>query len=139
MSRSRLIAVASAVVIAGFLTLFSASAAHAQQAAQDIKRTVLEKYDLSVPGREGVLAQVEFAPGSKEPRHTHPGDGFGYVMEGSLALSQEGKPVAHLKTGDAFFIPAGVVHTGANEGTEPAKVLVTFIVEKGKPMTSPAP
>jgi len=60
------------------------------------------------------------------------------VKEGSLALTQEGKPVAHLKMGDVFFIPAGEVHTAANEGTTVARVLVTFFVEKGKPITSPA-
>lgn len=138
MSRSRMIPIAAALVVAWFLTFFSPSAAHAQQGAQDIKRSVLEKDDLSVPGREGLFVQVEFAPGAKEPRHTHPGDLFGYVKEGSLALTQEGKPVAHLKPGDVFFIPAGRIHTGANEGATVAKVLVTFFVEKGKPITSPA-
>jgi hypothetical protein len=38
------------------------------------------KQDVSgFPDHEGVVAQVEFAPGANEPRHTHAGDIFGYV------------------------------------------------------------
>jgi quercetin dioxygenase-like cupin family protein len=36
-----------------------------------------------------------------------------------------------------FSVPAGRVHSAANEGTTPMKLLVSFIVEKGKPLTSP--
>jgi quercetin dioxygenase-like cupin family protein len=43
-----------------------------------------------------------------------------------------------LKAGETFFIPAGVVHDGRNTGTAPAKVLATYVVEKGKPVASPA-
>jgi len=128
---------AAVAVLAGFLTIFSTSTALAQQAAPEIKRSVLEKVDLSVPGREGVLVRVELAPGAKETKHTHPGDLLGYVQEGSSTLYLEGQPAVHLNAGDAFFIPAGRVHAAANEGTAPLKMLVTFVVEKGKPITSP--
>ena len=137
MIRFRTIPAVAGVVFAGFLTLFSLSAASAQQAAPGAKRTVLQKQDLSVPGREGVLVQTELAPGAKEPKHTHPGDLFGYVQEGDATLIQEGKSAVHLKAGESFFIPAGTVHGASNEGTTTVKLLVTFFVEKGKPLTSP--
>jgi len=134
MHRSKMILVATAVVFAGFLTLFPASA---QQSTPGATRTVLEKHDLSVTGREGVLVRTELAPGAREPKHTHPGDFFGYVMEGSPTLFQEGKPDIRLGPGESFFVPAGTVHGAANEGTTPVKLLVTFFVEKGKPLTTP--
>jgi hypothetical protein len=31
------------------------------------------------------------------------------------------------------------VHEGRNTGSVPTKVIATFIVEKGKPLTTPAP
>ena len=126
-----------AILFAGFLLPFEVSMAHAQQAAPGTKRTVLDKHDLSVPGREGVLVQTELDPGAREPKHTHPGDLFAYVQEGSINIYQDGQPTTHLDVGGVFFVPAGRVHAVANEGTVPVKLLVTFFVEKGKPLTTP--
>ena len=53
-------------------------------------------------------------------------------------LEVAGQPPRTLNAGEAFFIPAGVVHDGKNTGGGPAKVLATYIVEKGKPVASPA-
>jgi quercetin dioxygenase-like cupin family protein len=103
-------------------------------------RNVLTKQDLTgLPGREGVVAKVEFAPGAKETKHTHPGDVFVYVQEGSLVVNIEGQPTITVKAGEVFFVPAGKVHWGENTGTTTAKTVATFVVEKGKPLASPAP
>ncbi len=101
------------------------------------RRTVLEKQDLSVPGYEGVLVRTELAPGAREPKHTHPGDFLAYVLEGTITLYQEGQPTIQRSAGEVFFVPAGRVHGAANEGTTPVKLVVNFIVEKGKPLTTP--
>jgi len=136
MHRSKLIPVMVAVVFATFLALSSVVAA---QQVGDIKRNVLSKEDLgSVPGHEGLLVRVEFAPGAREGKHTHPGEVFAYVEEGAIILNVEGKPTVTVKAGEVFFIPAGKVHWGENAGKTPAKALVTFVVEKGKPLSSPA-
>jgi quercetin dioxygenase-like cupin family protein len=127
----------AAVVFAGLLTFLSASAASAQQSAPGAKRTVPEEQDLSVPGYEGVLVRTELIPGAHEPKHTHPGDIFGYVMEGTVTLIQEGLPTVRLVPGGAFFVPAGRVHGASNEGTTTVELLVTVFVEKGKSLTSP--
>ncbi|HXB53233.1 MAG TPA: cupin domain-containing protein [Vicinamibacteria bacterium] len=137
MNRSSLTAVTVIVVFATFLTLSWTPALDAQQAGA--KRTILTKQDLSnFPAHEGVVAQVEFTPGAREPKHTHPGDVFGYVHEGTLTVSIEGRPTATVKSGEVFFVPAGKVHWAENAGETPVKVLATFVVEKGKPLTSPA-
>jgi quercetin dioxygenase-like cupin family protein len=136
MDGSRVIVVAI-VLLAGFLSKAGTSMAYAQQSAPGAKRTVLERYDLSVPGHEGVLVQTVLDPGAKEPKHTHPGDFFAYVLEGTITLFREGQPNAHMNPGEVFFVPAGKVHAASNEGTVPVKLLVTFFVEKGKPLTTP--
>jgi len=136
MNRAKLIAILAAVVIGSFLALSYAGGVSAQQPGA--KRTVLTKQDLSgIPGREGVMVITEIAPGGKEPRHTHPGDIFVYVLEGTITLSMEGKPTATVEQGGVFFVPAGTVHSGENLGKTPVKLLVTFVVEKGKPLTTP--
>jgi quercetin dioxygenase-like cupin family protein len=121
----------AAVVFAGCLTLFSSLSGFAQT------RTVLDKQDLSVSGREGVLVQTELAPGYKEPNHTHSADLFAYVLAGDVSLTQEGQPTKHFKVGESFFMPEGKVHSAGNEGTVPAKLVVAFFAEKGKPLTTP--
>lgn len=135
MKRAKLTSVRLAVVFA--LALFSVLTLHAQQTGE-IKRTVLEKKDLSVPGREGLLVLVEFTPGAREAKHTHPGDLFAYLKEGNLTLNREGMPTVTLTPGEVFFVPAEKVHWGECGEKTPCKVLVTFVVEKGKPLSSPA-
>ena len=94
-----------------------------------IKRTDLQRHDLSVPGREIVQVRVDFAP-----KHTHPGEEIVYVLEGSLEYQVEGKPPVTLKAGEVLFIPAGTVHAAKNVGSGNGAELATYVVEKGKPL-----
>ena len=103
--------------------------------AQDgIKRTDLQTHDLSIPGREVVQQMVELQPGTVVGKHTHPGEEVSVVLEGELKLEVTGKPAVTLKAGQAFTVPSGVVHGAASAGRVPTKLLVTYIVEKGKPL-----
>ena len=99
-----------------------------------IKRTDLQRHDLSVPGREVVQVRVDFAPGVAFGKHSHPGEEIVYVLEGSLEYQVEGKPPVTLKPGGVLFIPAGTVHAAKNSGSVNAAELATYIVEKGKPL-----
>jgi quercetin dioxygenase-like cupin family protein len=108
--------------------------------AQDgIKRTDLQKHDLSIPGREVVQQMVELAPGAVVARHTHPGEEVSVMLEGELLLEIAGKPPVTLKAGQAFTVPKGAVHGVKSTGSAPVKLLATYIVEKDKPLRSPAP
>ena len=103
-----------------------------------IDRTVLLKQDSTIPGREGSVVSVTLAPGAAEGRHTHSADVYGYVIEGSPTMERAGSPSVTFHAGDGFFIPAGLVHQGLNNSAAPAKIVVVFIAEKGKPLTTPA-
>lgn len=72
---------------------------------------------------------VEFAPGVSFPRHSHPGEEFVYVVEGSLEYQLDGKPPVTLKAGEVLFIPDGAVHAVRNVGNGSAAELATYIVE----------
>jgi quercetin dioxygenase-like cupin family protein len=82
---------------------------------------------------------LEFAPGAREVRHTHPGPLSGYVLEGTLTLEHEGRPTTAYKAGEAFYVDAGKIHVGINDSTAPLKFLATLVVEKGKPAVTPVP
>jgi quercetin dioxygenase-like cupin family protein len=103
-----------------------------------ITRTVVYKADVSVPGREAVIARVELSPGASAGRHTHPGDEISYVLEGQGEILMEGQPARQLKAGDGFVIPAGAIHDAHNTGTTPFKLAGVYVVEKGKPLATPA-
>jgi quercetin dioxygenase-like cupin family protein len=102
------------------------------------KRTVLQQGDISVPGREAVTAVAEFEPGAAAGRHTHPGEEIGYVLDGQLLVEQDGKPAVTLRAGQTFLIPSGAVHNATNSGSTTARVVATYLVEKGKPLATPA-
>jgi quercetin dioxygenase-like cupin family protein len=106
----------------------------AQAQQPGIRRTDLQRHDLSVPGREVVQVRVDFEPGVAFPRHKHPGEEIVNVLEGSLEYQLEGKAPVTLKTGDVLFIPAGTIHTARNVGRGNGSELATYIVEKGKPL-----
>ena len=48
-----------------------------------------------------------------------------------------GQPDRPLKSGDSYQNPAGAPHD-ARSGAQGAKVIATYVVEKGKPLASPA-
>ena len=104
-----------------------------------LSRTMVGKADVSVPGREAVVAKVEVAPGSRAGRHTHPGDEISYISEGEVDLLIDGQPPRTIKAGESFVVPAGVVHDAHNASSGTVKLIGVYVVEKGKPLATPAP
>jgi quercetin dioxygenase-like cupin family protein len=104
-----------------------------------IKRTVVKTGDVSVPGREAIIANVEIAPGGSAGRHTHPGDEISYILSGEGEILMEGQPPLKVKAGDGFVIPGGTKHDAHNTGTQPLRLVGVYVVEKGKPLATPAP
>ncbi len=119
---------AIAVATAGF--------AAAQQAG--FARIALQTQDVCTPGKVAVQVRGEFDPGVATGRHTHAGEELTYILEGQIELRIDGQPPRVVKAGETFFVPAGLVHEGVNTGDGKAKVLATYIVEKGQPLAPPA-
>ena len=61
------------------------------------------------------------------------------MLEGALVLEVEGRAPTTLNAGSSWTIDASKVHNARNIGDSPAKTLVVYVVEKGKPLASPAP
>src|SRR5215831_17402351 len=88
-----------------------------------ITRTVVKRGDVSVPGREAVIASVEIVPGGSAGRHTHPGDEISYILSGEGEILMEGQPALKVKAGDGFVVPGGTKHDARNTGTQPLKLV----------------
>jgi quercetin dioxygenase-like cupin family protein len=104
-----------------------------------LKRTVVTRGDTTVPGREAVIVKVELAVGASAGRHTHPGEEISYVTEGEGEILMEGKAPLKVKAGDGFVVPGGTKHDARNTGKQPLKLVAIYVVEKGKPLATPAP
>jgi quercetin dioxygenase-like cupin family protein len=124
------------------LAEFVASGAAAQgtppATTPGVTRKILSQMDGPVPGYVTLLVEAEIEPGVAAARHTHPGIESAYILEGNFELPIEGQPTRMVKAGDGFQIPPVTPHAGGKPSTTKSRVLITYIVEKGKPLASPA-
>jgi quercetin dioxygenase-like cupin family protein len=109
--------------------------------AQEAKVTELLSKDLTnIPGKEGLMATVEYPPGSTDPIHRHNAHGFIYVLEGSIVMQVRGGKEVTLTPGQTFYEGPEDVHVvGRNASkTKPAKFVVFFVKDKNAPVLVPA-
>jgi quercetin dioxygenase-like cupin family protein len=104
-----------------------------------VKVTELLKVDIAGgSGQEASIFLVEIDPGGAVGKHYHPGDAFGYVLEGALTLEVDGKPPVTLKPGESGHVPPMQVHDDKNPSrTAPLKFLVFHVADKGQPLAVP--
>jgi hypothetical protein len=125
----------------GYATVISIAAVGLMpsgMAQEGIKRIPLGTMDFPA-GYQTVKGYALFAAGTCSGRHTHPGIETSYILEGEIILKIDGLPEKHYKAGDPVEIPAGIVHDGCATTDGAAKILTVHVVEKGKPLGSPAP
>ena len=103
------------------------------------KWTELPRHDIPGTRREGVTMAIEIPPGATSARHSHPGEDFGYLIEGTIVLQVDGNPPLTVRAGEVFFTERGHLHRARNIGTTTARAVDTYIIDKGKPVVTPAP
>ncbi|MGH8829555.1 MAG: cupin domain-containing protein [Polaromonas sp.] len=112
----------------------AASALVTQQAsANGAAVTPLMSKDLSdMPGKEGLMLAVEYAPGAANPVHRHRAHGFIYVLEGSVVMQVRGGKEVTLTPGQTFYEGPNDIHSVSRNAstTQPAKFLVVLIKKK---------
>lgn len=100
-------------------------------------------FHLDVPqdkGAQQVNTLVrEFPIGGSSGWHTHPGVEIAYLVAGEMTLEQAGQPTRVLHPGDSFMVPRGLAHNGANAGKVPARLVITYVYDKGAPLRTPVP
>jgi quercetin dioxygenase-like cupin family protein len=123
------------------LTLMTAASAQTQVQAQPsaITRTTLQSHDFPGAVYRSELMRVELAKGGTVARHTHPGLELTYVQNGQALLKVAGQPDRTLKTGDSFSTTEGTPHSVTNTGPGVLTLISTYVVDKAKPLATPAP
>jgi quercetin dioxygenase-like cupin family protein len=124
----------SFLIALGFSVALVCSIGHAQQPAPKI--TTLQKSPVSgQPDKEFILLSIEWPAGVTTAAHTHLGDEYGSVIEGSYSVKQGDGEWKTINAGESWHVPAGVVHESKPAPT--AKTINAFVVEKGKPLINP--
>ena len=122
------------VLVALALSLACTSVYAQQQPAPKI--VTLHKSPVSgQPDKEFLLLSIEWPAGARTPAHTHLGDEYDSVIEGSYSVKQGDGDWKTYNPGESWHVPAGVVHESKPESA--GKTINAFIVEKGKPLINP--
>jgi quercetin dioxygenase-like cupin family protein len=124
------------VLIAAVVAPIVAASASAQQ--PPVKRTILQTADFP-PGLTTVTYLAEITPGGCSGRHTHPSIETSYVIEGTMLVKVAGKPDQTFKAGDSVQNPAGTPHDVCAVPGQVLKIISNQVIEKDKPLASPAP
>jgi quercetin dioxygenase-like cupin family protein len=124
--------------VTGFVATDASAAESAPPAGTSgVTRKILLQMDGPMPGYVTIITENEIEAGVTVARHTHPGIESGYVLEGEFDFPVQGQPTRRLKAGDGFQVPPETPHAGA-KFEQKVRTATTYIVEKGKPLASPA-
>lgn len=78
---------------------------------------------------------VDIPPGTETGWHRHPIPAVAYVLTGSVTVELENGKRYTARAGEAFAEVVGTLHNGHNTGTEPVRIIMTVIGQKGVPVT----
>lgn len=124
--------------VTGFVATEASAQGTPPAATPGVTRKILSQIDGPTADHVTLLVEAEIEAGVTVARHTHPGIESAYILEGGFELPIEGQPTRMLKPGDGFQVPAATPHAGGKPGTAKTRVLITYILEKGKPIATPA-
>ena len=99
---------------------------------------VLQRVDVPGTAYQEGLGMTEFAPNAIKDQQMQTGPEVCYVLEGEITYVAKGHVPRFIKAGESYQIPAGEIHY-SKAGQKGAKILATWVLEKGKPFAIPIP
>ena len=110
------------------------SASHGQELTPKFS-IIMEAPITGQPDKSFALVSIEWPPGSIMPMHSHPGDEYGTVTKGNLAVRRIDGQSQIYTAGQGFHVPAGVVHECKT--TVSTTTIHAFVVQKDKKLQEP--
>ncbi len=110
-------------------------AATADGLAARLHRTEVQRAPSSIAGREIVQVLTEIPVGVESGWHVHPGEEVGYIVGGTVRMEVEGATTRLLHAGDGFVIPPYTPHNAHDVGPGTGRMLSTYLVEVGQPLS----
>lgn len=129
----------AALSMAGLTEILQAQTAeHPKPGADSIGvKRLFEQAVPDIEGKEVRLVMLTIEPSGTSHAHRHTGPVFAYVLQGAIQNQVDPEPLKTYHAGDIFYEPTMHVHRALTNlsNTQPAKVLVFEIGEKGKEFT----
>jgi quercetin dioxygenase-like cupin family protein len=104
--------------------------------ASKLARREVQRAPSSIPGREIVQVETLIPPGVESGWHAHPGEEVGFIIAGQVEMMVQGRATVVLNAGDGFLIPPRTPHNARDIGPETGRMLSTYLVETGKPIST---
>jgi quercetin dioxygenase-like cupin family protein len=135
---------ARVLAVAGFIVLGSVSANGQNAPAPELPRPSIDVPGITpevlsrtpVPGapwKVAIATRVTYQPGARIRKHYHTSQVVFYILEGAMAVQDDGKDPITLKPGDSLLIKPGTVHTHWNTSSSAKLVFTEFIlVDEGQ-------
>ena len=89
--------------------------------------------------QEAVVLEREFPVGGESGWHVHPGIEIGHVVSGVTEMRTATGEARRYGPGETFVVPRGVVHNGVNVGDVPARLVITYVIDKDAPLRRSVP
>ncbi len=90
---------------------------------------------LKTDSPEVTVLIVEIPAGGETGWHIHSVPVYAYMLSGAITVEMENKETYHFREGDALLEVINTPHNGKNTGKAPAKLVVFYTGEQGKPNT----
>jgi quercetin dioxygenase-like cupin family protein len=81
-----------------------------------------------VPGKLAITARVIYEPGARSRKHYHTSQVVFYIIEGAMAVQEDGSEPLTLKPGDAHLVRPGTVHAHWNASPAAKLIFTEFIL-----------
>lgn len=88
--------------------------------------------------KQTTIQMVEIAAGAALPTHTHAGDEYVTVLEGTLELQVEGQEPRRVTAGESFHNPRGVIHQPRNVGDGIVRLINILVHDRNQPLIKAA-
>lgn len=139
--------IGSALFAAGVLGALADSplaraAAKSAAGKSDAGVIVTKVYDYPIeelPGFNGIVVRVDYAPGAASAPHHHPGSVFAYVLDGTIESQVAPGPVVKYEKGQMWYEEPKAFHKVSRNAskTAPASILAFMIVPHGAALVTP--
>lgn len=95
--------------------------------------------DMSGPPQTVVFLERDLAKGQGTGMHIHHGIEMNVLIKGKVRLTIQGRKPRVMHAGDSVSIPREVPHDVVNIGDVPARIVISYVVDKGRPLKEPWP
>jgi quercetin dioxygenase-like cupin family protein len=95
--------------------------------------------DTSHGPQKVVFLERTLAKGQASGMHIHHGVEMNELLEGTVRVTVQGEAPRVMNAGDSILIPRETPHEAVNIGDGPARIVITYVVDKDKPLRDPWP